>query len=465
MKIRPFLILQISLSCLFLQIVKGQEQYNAIHSGNIWFDQNNQEVNAHGACIVEDAGKYYLFGEYKSDTANVFTGFSCYSSDDLMNWKFEKIVLPRQKDGLLGPNRIGERVKVMKCPQTGEFVMYMHADDRKYNDPHIGYATCKTINGDYQFQGALLHDGNPIRKWDMGTFQDTDGKGYLLIHHGIIYELSADYKSAKRIVVSQIPTGESPTIFKSNGIYFWLSSHLTSWERNDNFYMTATSLEGPWKMRGTFAPEGTLTWNSQSSFVLPVTNEKDTLFMFMGDRWSFPLQGSAATYVWQPIKVTGDSMSIPACLENWKVDFSNLKVADVAISKKSIKSNSIIERGNWKTSGGKFTSKEKGAVITCPFNGAQVGIKAISNNTSGYARVIIRNSKKEEIINTLVDFYSKYEYSSQMFLSPVMKKGRYTLSIEVMGEHGVWSDKSKKIFGSTDDFVVIEDVYLVDNGK
>jgi hypothetical protein len=50
----------------------------------------------------------------------------------------------------------------MKCPQTGEFVMYMHSEDRKYNDPHIGYATYKTINGDYLFQGALVHDGNPI---------------------------------------------------------------------------------------------------------------------------------------------------------------------------------------------------------------------------------------------------------------------------------------------------------------
>lgn len=461
MKIRFFLILQISLSCLFLQIVKGQEQYNAIHSGNIWFDQFNHEVNAHGACIVRENGRYYLFGEYKSDTANVFTGFSCYSSADLMSWKFEKIVLQRQTAGLLGPNRIGERVKVMKCPQTGEFVMYMHADDRKYTDPHIGYATCKTINGDYQFQGALLHDGSPIRKWDMGTFQDTDGKGYLLIHHGIIYELSADYKSANRIASSQKEGGESPTIFKSNGVYFWLSSQLTSWERNDNMYMTSKSIEGPWKIRGTFAPERTLTWNSQCSFVLPITNAKDTLFMFMGDRWSFPLQGSAATYVWQPIKVTGDSMSIPKYQESWKVDFQNLKISDVAIPKKSVKSKCIIERGDWKTSGGKFVSREKGALNTCPFSGTQVGIKAISNNVSGYARVIVRNSKNEEIINTLVDFYSKYEYSSQKFLSPIMKKDNYKISIEVLGVHPKWSDKRKNEYGSTDDFVVVEDIVVV----
>ena len=53
-------------------------------------------------------------------------------------------------------------------------------------------------------------------------------------------------------------------------------------------YLTATSLEGPWTFRGNFAPEGSLTWNSQSTFVLPVINKKDTVLMFMGDRWSFP---------------------------------------------------------------------------------------------------------------------------------------------------------------------------------
>ena len=445
--------------------VNSQNKYKSITSGNVWFDQNNQQVNAHGGCIVKEGDKYYLFGEYKSDTANVFTGFSCYSSSDLMNWKFEKIVLPRQANGLLGPNRIGERVKVMKCPQTGEFVMYMHADDRKYMDPHIGYATCKTIDGEYQFQGALLHNGEPIRKWDMGTFQDSDGKGYLLIHHGIIYELSADYKSAKRIASSQKEGGESPTIFKSNGVYFWLSSQLTSWERNDNMYMTSRSIEGPWKMRGTFAPKGTLTWNSQCSFVLPTTKGKDTLFMYMGDRWSYPLQGSAATYVWQPILVKGDSMAVPEFCESWKVDLAKLNVANVQIKKQSVKDKCLIEKGDWKTSDAKLVSKEKGATITCPFIGKQVGIKAISNNTSGYARVIIRNSKNEVVINALVDFYSKYEYSSQKFLSPEMKRDMYSISIEVLGVHGVWSNKAKDTFGSTNNFVAIEDIYTVVNGK
>ena len=136
-----------------------------VNNGIPWFDDRGEIVNAHGACIVKENGRYYLFGEYKSDKSNAFPGFSCYSSDDLVNWKFERVVLPVQPSGILGPNRVGERVKVMKYPSTGEYVMYMHADDMNYKDPHIGYATCSIIAGEYKLHGPLLYEGKPIRRW------------------------------------------------------------------------------------------------------------------------------------------------------------------------------------------------------------------------------------------------------------------------------------------------------------
>ena len=464
MKIRLFFILLLCVSGMTFGITKAEDKkYESIYSGIALFDQFNKEVNAHGACIVKEGNLYYLFGECHTDTSNVFIGFSCYSSQDLMNWKFEKMVLPVQQAGLLGANRIGERIKVMKCPSTGEFVMYMHSDDIRYADPHVGYATCKTINGDYQFQGALLQNGKQIRKWDLGTFQDTDGKGYILTHSGFIYELSSDYKSAKQIVTTEKLDGEAPAMFKSKGVYFWLFSHRTSWERNDNFYLTSTSLKGPWTNKGLFAPEGTLTWDSQSTFILPIINKKDTLFMFMGDRWSYPRQGTAATYVWQPITVKGDEMSIPVYHENLNLNGNNTKWIPVKQKLKSIIVNAIIKNGDWKLENGKYLAKEKKSVILGPFKGRQVGIKAISNSTSGYARVVIQNSKGKIIISTIVDFYSKYEYSSLKFLSPELASDSYILSVQVLGEHPKWSDKRYSDYGSKDNYVVIEDVLSLES--
>jgi hypothetical protein len=72
-----------------------------------WFDDRGKPVSAHGANIIGDNGRYYLFGEAHTDTSNAFEGFNCYSSADLYNWKFERIALPAQSSGKPGPNRDG----------------------------------------------------------------------------------------------------------------------------------------------------------------------------------------------------------------------------------------------------------------------------------------------------------------------------------------------------------------------
>ena len=81
----------------------GQSTGTVIVNGIPWFDDRGGIVNAHGACIVEEDGRYYLFGEWKSDKSNAFPGFSCYSSDDLVNWKFENVVLRVQPTASSAP--------------------------------------------------------------------------------------------------------------------------------------------------------------------------------------------------------------------------------------------------------------------------------------------------------------------------------------------------------------------------
>ena len=435
----------------------AQNMEKVIRNGMPWFDDHGNIVNAHGACIVEEKGRYYLFGEWKSDESNAFPGFSCYSSDDLVNWKFERVVLTVQPDGILGPNRVGERVKVMKCPSTGEFVMFMHADDMGYKDPYIGYATCKTINGEYQLQGPLLYQGKPVQRWDMGTFQDTDGKGYLLIHHGPIYRLSDDYQSIEMEVAHVKGSGESPAMFKKDGIYYMLYSNLTSWEKNDNFYFTAPKIEGPWTKQGLFCPEGTLTYNSQSTFVFPLKRGNDTIPMFMGDRWSYPHQASAATYVWMPMQVNGTKLSIPEYWQCW--DFNTLKPVDILRKGKRVSMKNIKPAAGWAENRGWFVSNAKGSVLAVPFRGTHVAVVGKSDCHSGYARVSVLNAKKDTVYSSLVDFYSKYSEKAIRIMTPEMEKGNYTLLVEVTGIKPVWTDKSKTIYGSDNTFVTIDDIY------
>lgn len=436
---------------------------DAIYSGVPWYDQNGKVVSAHGANIIKDKDKFYLFGEAHTDTSNAFVGFNCYSSKDLNNWKFERIALPVQSNGKLGPHRVGERPKVMRNPKTGLYLMYMHVDTLGYKDQFVGYAIAKNITGPYQFKGPLLFNGKPIKKWDMGTFQDTDGKGYLLTHGGIIHQLSDDYQSIVAETNPQITSGfESPTLFKKGNTYYFIGSHLTSWEKNDNYYYTASSLSGPWKSRGLIAPKDKLTWNSQSTFVLTIEGSKETTYMYMGDRWSYPRQLSAATYVWQPLTFNEEAISIPNYLEAWTVDtntgITNTKKIDHTIIENN--SNLITYTGEWNTS--KHENKLVKRVLTLnssskiTFKGTQIGLRTLVLPDNGYAKIILTDKKGKVLVENLVDMYAKSPASTLVFLSPLLPKNEYTLTVKVAGERPNWSDKRKNDYGSTANNITID---------
>jgi hypothetical protein len=295
-------------------------------------------------------------------------------------------------------------------------------------DQFVGYATAKKITGPYTFHGPLLFNGKPIRKWDMGTFQDSDGSGYVLLHGCDIYKLSDDYKSIREHVNKAFERGfESPAIFRKDSLYYFLGSDLTGWERNDNYYFTSTSLKGPWTKRGFFAPQGTLTWNSQTTFVLPITGTKETTYMFMGDRWSFPKQASAATYVWQPLVISGYSISLPEFKEAWKVDQITGVASAVTSNRKTIPAADpqIKYSGNWQADTLAVKSAdEKGASFSFTLNATQIGMYGLARPDGGYADVTIRNSKGKTVLTSSIDMYSKYPTVLLKFLSPVFKKDR-----------------------------------------
>ena len=63
--------------------------------GEIWPDDRGQHINAHGGGILCHNGRYYWFGEYKSeDTSAALVGITCYSSDNLSDWHYEGVALP-----------------------------------------------------------------------------------------------------------------------------------------------------------------------------------------------------------------------------------------------------------------------------------------------------------------------------------------------------------------------------------
>jgi hypothetical protein len=308
--------------CCFvsLQVQPALATVASIQSGVAWLDDHGDPVNAHGGGIWYENGKYYLYGEYFSGGTNDFKGMAMYSSADLMNWTWIGKVLPVQASGELGPNRVGERPHILKCPGTGEYVMFIHAADPTYQkDKECVYATSPAIDGVYTFRGALTNaSGAKIVHSDMSAFQD-GGTGYVITESGYAHKLAPDYHSWVEISLqgpSALAGAESPTVFKMGDTYYWLFSDKTGWRSNDNNYATAPAIAGPWTKKGLLAPAGELTWNSQSTFVLPVKGTQGTTYIFGGDRWNAD-DNSKATYVWQPLIVNAGAISMPAFYASW----------------------------------------------------------------------------------------------------------------------------------------------------
>jgi hypothetical protein len=316
-----------------------------LNTGIIFMDTDGKPVNAHGGGIIKVGDTFYMHGEYfppATTTDNNFHGFSMYSSKDLATWKNEGIILPQQASGELGPNRKGERPHVIKCPATGEFVLYAHAADVTYQaDKEVVYATSATVNGQYSYKGPLKNASGQIAAHsDMGAYAD-ETVAYVITESAHVYTLASNchsWVSDKQFSAINGTSGgsESPAVFKANGTYYWIGSNKTGWRANNNFYSTAPSMLGPWTYQGYIAPvvdannviSDQRTWMSQSTWVQPVVGSKGTVFVYWGDHWSGNQDTTApgkhndqTGYVFQPIVFSSSTkMLLPTYLTTWSLD-------------------------------------------------------------------------------------------------------------------------------------------------
>jgi beta-glucanase (GH16 family) len=348
----------ISFIFVLLQSVTGFSQ-NAFYPGKIWPDDRGVHINAHGGGILYHNDRYYWFGEHKGERSNsAWVGVTCYSSDNLYDWKYEGVALPVDTDNPLSDIAAGcviERPKVIYNGKTKKFVMYFHLElkDKGYEAARTGIAVSDKVAGPYEYlksrrpnAGHLPADMTDRQKkatvevkdfsewwtpeWrkaavdgmfvrrdfaggqmsrDMTLFVDDDGKAYhiysseenLTLH---LAELSDDYLSHTGKYVRIAPAGhnEAPAVFKKDGKYFLITSGCTGWDPNAARLFTADNIDGHWTehpnpCRGE---DSALTFHSQSTYILPIAGKKDA-FVFMADRW-MPRHPIDGRYVWLPVR-------------------------------------------------------------------------------------------------------------------------------------------------------------------
>jgi hypothetical protein len=311
-----------------------------IVSGEVWQDTGGKMINAHGGGILYHEGVYYWYGEFKGDSTywnpkvpdwecyrTEAGGVSCYSSRNLVDWKFEGVVLPSEKEDKnsdLHYSGVLERPKVIYNDKTKKFVMWLHVDSHDYSKASTGVAVSDSPAGKFKYLETIRPNGQMSR--DMTIFKDNDGKAYHICSsegNATLYIslLTDDYLQVSgrytRNFVNQ--SREAPAVFKHNGKYYMLSSGCTGWAPNQAQYAMADSMLGEWKVIGNpcSGKDSGITFYGQSTHVLPVSGKKDA-YIAMFDKWN-KKDLINSRYIWLPVTFKGDAIDI-AWQDKWDVD-------------------------------------------------------------------------------------------------------------------------------------------------
>ncbi len=369
------MVLTLSLLLAFFINATAQSQSKedaCFRPGELWMDDTDTHVNAHGGGILVANGRYYWFGEHKSDTtSSAMVGVTCYSSSDLYNWKNEGVALSvvDDKNSDITRGCVLERPKVVYNKKTNKYVLWFHLElkGRGYSAARVGVAVSERVTGPYKFlrsyrpnpgiypynmseeQKKMTLDIKDYRKswtpeWykavadglfvkrdlqsgqmsrDMTIYVDDDGKAYHIYSSEDnltlqIAELTDDYQghTGKYIRVAPAGHNEAPAIFKKDGVYWMITSGCTGWDPNAARMFSSRSIWGPWTQHPNpcIGKDADKTFFSQSTYILPVQGKKDA-FIFMADRWT-PRHPSNARYIWLPIQFK-DGIPFLKWMDKW----------------------------------------------------------------------------------------------------------------------------------------------------
>ena len=161
-------LLVVPVSGLAAKQNEAKNNMGTIVPGAVWNDTGGNPINAHGGGLLYHNGRYYWYGEYKQGETILpewatwecyrtdVAGVGCYSSPDMVNWTFEGIVLPAEKDDPssdLHPSKVLERPKVVYNQKTGKFVMWAHVESADYCKAAAGVAVADTPTGPFTYLG------------------------------------------------------------------------------------------------------------------------------------------------------------------------------------------------------------------------------------------------------------------------------------------------------------------------
>lgn len=284
-------------------------------------DTSGNPIYAQGGGVFKFNGIYYWYGvkyngaeTYQNDPSagknsdTSFAGISCYSSTNLVDWKFERL-----STSGLGGYWVG-RMGVCYNTNTHQYVLIAQ------QNAGIMFATSSTPNGTFVYHHTqntadlsfLANSGTG----DQTVFVDDDGTPYVIAssvsgrsHLYVLPLRASDYLEV--LPGTEIYHGsgrEGNCMFKYNGKYYFCSSDLHGWNASHCYVLESQSSN----IMGPYLPEYVMDRSdldfchvTQTGFFYTVHGTNGTTVLFVGDRWC-DFAGNGIGYnQWNPLTFNG----------------------------------------------------------------------------------------------------------------------------------------------------------------
>ncbi len=319
----------------------GVSSGGLIHNDTFWKDTSGTPIYSQGGGVLKVGDTYYWYGvKYNgavtyaakptgpnSDTS--FNAVTCYSSKDLVSWKFEANVMTQAGSGteVAGASWFG-RLGVAYNATTKQYVLVSQYSGTAGTGEL--FATSSTPTGPFVFdhiQAVVTNVANSTTG-DQTLFIDDDGTAYVICSSSSgrsnLYVAPlhpADYLSvdpATRIFGG--PGREGNAMFKYSGHYYFCSSDLHGWNASHTYCISATNIMGPYGAEFVMAnTDADFSHVTQTGFFITVQGSGQSTVIFAGDRWADFAGNGLGFNQWLPLTFTGTTPQFQSVTE-WSLN-------------------------------------------------------------------------------------------------------------------------------------------------
>ena len=316
-----------SLLMLFLLNGFAAGQMKTIQNDVFWKDTDGNPIYAQRGGTLKIGDTWYMYGSiYGSATSyyNTWTGSNarspggctaCYSSKDLVNWKFEGSVFS-YGGWFCGPN-------VAYNKNTKKYVLIAQANNS------VVFATSDKPTGPFkqdhvETPSPMVNNGTG----DATTFVDDDGTPYIIAssksgrsHVYVIPIRASDYLACEKTVKIFSGAGrEGNCMFNYKGRYYACSGDLHGWNTSHCYYISSADIVGTYNKEAIMInTDLDYAHVTQSGFFITVNGTEDTTVIYCGDRWCNNTGNGTGYNQWCPLTINGTTVTFNS-LSQWSLD-------------------------------------------------------------------------------------------------------------------------------------------------